>query len=191
MSSKVIHPVNTPKSTWCDLTRLNVARQMGFTMLETLVVLAIVGILTTVGVPAYQRVSVQYDISSTARLFAQQAESARLMAQAHGTVIEGCPVNQLNFVAANPICINNLQAGQPWAAWVWRNRATGAVVFRGQVSPNLIFSTNRSVYPAFNSSGHIAGLANQTVTVSSGAANTVPAQVTFSNQGKMTVTLPP
>lgn len=191
MSSKVIHPVNTPKSTWCDLTRLNVARQMGFTMLETLVVLAIVGVLTTVSVPAYQRVSAQYDINNTARLFAQQAESARLIAQAYGTVIEVCPVGTLDFVAANPACLNGLPAGQPWAAWVWRNRVTGAVVFRGQVSPNLIFSTNRIAYPAFNGSGHVVGLANQAVTVSSGAANTVPAQVTFSNQGKMTVTLPP
>ncbi|GHA66893.1 hypothetical protein GCM10009007_04270 [Formosimonas limnophila] len=160
-------------------------------MLETLVVLAIVGVLTTVGIPAYQRVSVQYDISSTARLFAQQAESARLMAQAFGVVIEVCPVGSLDFVAANPVCLNNLPVNQPWAAWVWRNRTTGAVVFRGQVSPNLIFSTNRRAYPAFNSSGHIAGVANQTITVSSGAANTVPARVAFSNQGKMTVTLPP
>ncbi len=160
-------------------------------MLETLVVLAIVGVLTSVGVPAYQRVSAQYDINNAARLFAQQAESARLMAQTHGAVIEVCPVNQLNFVAANPICINSLQAGQPWAAWVWRNRANNTVVFRGQVSPNLIFSTNRIAYPAFNGSGHIVGLANQAVTVSSGAANTVPARITFSNQGKMTVTLPP
>lgn len=191
MSSKIIRPENTPKSAWCALTRLSVAGQVGFTMLETLVVLAIVGVLTTVSVPAYLRVSAQYDINNTARLFAQQAESARLIAQAYGTVIAVCPVGSLDFVAANPVCLNNLPVNQPWAAWVWRNRATGAVVFRGQVSPNLIFSTNRSAYPAFNSSGHIAGLANQTVTVSSGAANTVPARVTFSNQGKMTVTLPP
>jgi len=189
MSSKIIHPVNTPKSAWCDLTRLNVARQMGFTMLETLVVLAIVGGLTTVGVPAYQRVSAQYDINNTARLFAQQAESARLMAQAYGTVIEVCPVGSLDFVAANPACLNNLPVDQPWAAWVWRNRATGAVVFRGQVPPTVTFSTNRTAYPAFDDSGRIMGAA-QSITVNAGVANTTPAQVTLSSQGKMTVTLP-
>lgn len=103
--------------------------QSGFSLLEMLMVLlAVVGVLAALGMPAYQRASVQFEINNTARQFAQQAESARVMAQAHGVVVALCPVAVSDLSAANPTCLNQA-SGRAWAAWVWRNEATQVVLF--------------------------------------------------------------
>lgn len=167
--------------------------QMGFSLLEMLMVLVVVGVLASVGVPAYQRLSAQIEINSVARQFAQQAEAARAIAQANSTVLALCPVSPDSVGAAVPSCIN-LLVRQPWTAWVWHDINTGQVIFRSQPLPATVALTWNSVnYPSFDGSGRLVGLAAGTIEVQSTQVNlvaAVTAKVILNSRGQITAEVP-
>ena len=168
--------------------------QRGFSLLELLVVLAIVGVLSSIAVPAYQRLDEQQRVDNVTREFAQQMKSARVLAQARGVVMHACPVAAADVDAANPNCLS-LSSGSAWPAWVWRIEGdSGEVVYRGQILPNTVALRPARVSVVFDEFGRADGLSNQTIQIQSVdgqtgaiASSNVSSKILLSNLGQVTV----
>ena len=162
-------------------------KQGGFTALETMVVLAIVAMMTSLAVPRLQAVSAQRDVDVVASEIAQQMEWARIYSQSYSVVVNACPVNVLNLNDALPNCLA-LGNNDNWSAWVWIAPVNGvnSVIMRSDVVPASVRMTSTRPNVLFNRDG-IANGSNLTVTVASNQAQVLQ-QVTLAPSGRVTLT---
>ena len=115
-----------------------VLKQRGFSLLEMLVVLAVIGILTTMVVARYQTFTVQREVDTVARELAQSIEFARVTAQSHGREVAICPVTRAQLNAAELNECPSLSANAPWQGWVVIEKNTGQVLMRSGAIPATV-----------------------------------------------------
>ena len=162
------------------------AKQGGFTALETMVVLAIVAIMTSLAVPRLQAVSAQRDVDVVASEIAQQMEWARTYAQTHSVAVRGCPISAADLKAL-PDCLT-LGDNDNWNAWIWTESVNGvnSVIMRSDVVPASVNMTSTRSNISFNRDGLASG-SNLKVTVASNQAQ-IPQLVTLALSGRVTLT---
>ncbi len=137
----------------------------GFTLLELLLVLAVVAILVSMAVPNYQRVMAQRAVDRTALQLRDHMELARSYAQTHQIRVILCPVAEDQLDAVSPQCI---ASSSNWMAWVVKTDQ--AVLARSQHVPEGVTidaGTNDTI--VFNERGGANGYAD-TVVVERGRA---------------------
>jgi prepilin-type N-terminal cleavage/methylation domain-containing protein len=115
-----------------------VLKQRGFSLFEMLVVLAVIGVLTTMVVARYQTFAVQREVDTVARELAQSIEFARVTAQSHGREVAICPVTRAQLNAADLNVCPSLSANVPWQGWVVIKRDTGQVLMRSGAVPATV-----------------------------------------------------
>lgn len=115
-----------------------VLKQRGFSLLEMLVVLAVIGILTTMVAARYQTFTVQREVDTVARELAQSIEFARVTAQSHGREVAICPVTRAQLYAAELNECPSLSTNAPWQGWVVIERDTGQVLMRSGAVPETV-----------------------------------------------------
>ena len=169
------------------LKRICSVKQGGFTALEMMVVLAIVGIMSSLAIPRLKAISAQRDVDVVASEIAQQMEAAKLYAQSNSVVVRGCPVAVASLNGINPLVCLNLGDNANWNAWIWTAPVNGAnaIIMRSEVVPagvNMISNENTI---SFNRNG-IANGSNLTITVTSGQAQT-PQKITLAQSGRITL----
>ena len=109
----------------------------GFTLLEMLLVLAIVCILAAQVIPQYQGFMVRRQIDVVARELAQGMQTARVFAQAHAINVRFCPVGKNELNAAAPKC-RATTSNEDWAGWVFLSNLDGQVLLRSKPLPPAI-----------------------------------------------------
>ncbi len=115
-----------------------VLKQRGFSLLEMLVVLAVIGILATMVVARYQTFTVQREVDTVARELAQSIEFARVTAQSYGREVAICPVTRAQLNAADLKACPSLTANASWQGWVVIERDTGQVLMRSETVPATV-----------------------------------------------------
>ena len=116
----------------------SVFKHRGFSVLEMLVVLAVIGILATMVGARYQTFTVQREVDTVARELAQSIEFARATAQSHGREVAICPVTREQLNAADLNACPSLTANASWQGWVVIERDTGQVLMRSETVPATV-----------------------------------------------------
>ena len=108
--------------------RCNSHRSSGFTLLELLLVIAVIAILASMAVPNYQRLMARRAVDQATLQLRDHIELARTYAQAHQIKVEVCPVTLGQLNTASPVCNGQSQG---WQAWVVKT-AGGVILARSQ-----------------------------------------------------------
>lgn len=178
-----------------ELTGQKSLLQRGFTLLETLIVLAIVGILASMVVPRYQNYVVQNEVDVVANELVRGVEMARVNAQSYGYNVKICPVSATQLNQTLPECKTGLSDTEPWEAWVALriNKdkvATDVIVRSSTISPNVSVSGNAFDGRTINEMGR-SDFSGFTVLVKAKNANDATAtKVILAQSGRVTKTLP-
>lgn len=139
-------------------------KQSGFSLIEILTVLVIVGVLATIGIPSYHKLMEQQDINSVSQTLARQTSAMRVIAQSQSVPIKICPVAASDYGAAQPRCLPNATAR--WPAWVWVNSSTGSVIERGIEVPTGVAITVSNPQFGFDARGQLVSSSNQSEVIS-------------------------
>ena len=169
------------------LKRICSVKQGGFTALEMMVVLAIVGIMSSLAIPRLKAISAQRDVDVVASEIAQQMEAAKLYAQSNSVVVRGCPVAVADLNSSNPPGCLNLNNNTNWGAWIWTAPVNGVntIIMRSEAVPASVNMISSGSNISFNRNG-IANGVNLTITVTSKQAQT-PQQVVLAQSGRITL----
>lgn len=183
--------------------------QSGFSLLEILIALTIVGVLSSIAVPKFQALSAERDVEITASEMAQQMEAARVFAQNNGVTVVACRVDKQDMSLSDTDLLTNMpdcnavittapnsnvvqQNAVVWPAWVWFVRRDGvntSVWQRGPVVPSTVtVESGQRTEIYFNKTGQPIDegnlFTNLTVTVRSNI-NAVSKQITVAQSGRI------
>ncbi len=97
-----------------------IRREGGFTLIELMVTIAILGIVLSVGVPSYRAIVMDNRMSSQANLFATSIKLARSNAVKYQRNATVC--SSSDFDAAVPTCAASADWSDGWIVWVDKDR---------------------------------------------------------------------
>ncbi|TDR31855.1 GspH/FimT family pseudopilin [Hydromonas duriensis] len=164
----------------------------GYTLLETLMVLAMAAIISVLVVPNFQYLLAQREVDRVAAQMAQQMETARVFAQANAVEVVGCPVtsNQSKAVVGVVAPCLSLASNQAWHAWIWYVKGEGNVLMqvlaRSETVPaGVSLTTGGRMHIVFGAQGLATGF-NGTITVASAQAMTVRS-ISLASTGRVTL----
>ena len=83
-------------------------------MIELLLVLAVMGVLSSMAVPNYQRVMAQREVDQATLQLRDHFELARTYAQTHQTQVSVCPVSSAELNNTSLQCTNTPRNWQAW-----------------------------------------------------------------------------
>lgn len=98
-------------------TANHLLKQKGFSLIELLVIIVIVGVLASVSFPKYQNFLVQRKVDVAARYLAQDLEFARIYAQTNRLKTKICPISIFELNMPLSKCLTQGGASD-WLAWV-------------------------------------------------------------------------
>ncbi|MBT8092485.1 MAG: GspH/FimT family pseudopilin [Gammaproteobacteria bacterium] len=95
-------------------------REGGFTLLELMVTISILGVVLSIGVPSYRGVVMDNRLASQANLFATSIKLARSNAVKYQRSATVC--SSSNFDASLPTCSSSADWSNGWIVWVDKDR---------------------------------------------------------------------
>jgi prepilin-type N-terminal cleavage/methylation domain-containing protein len=109
--------------------KLKTGFQRGYTLVELMVVVAIIAILATIAIPSYSELNKQARIKGTTNLFTDSIDTARSEAMGRNLIVVMCRTE--DPTAASPTCSNSAIgsfAGDDWASgWLIFNKPQNAI----------------------------------------------------------------
>ena len=95
-------------------------REGGFTLLELMVTIGVLGVVLSIGVPSYRQIVMDNRLASQANLFATSIKLARSNAVKFQR--SGMVCSSSNFDAALPTCSSSADWSNGWIVWVDKDR---------------------------------------------------------------------
>ncbi len=159
-------------------------KSQGFTLIEMLMVLAIVAILMSMAVPRYEQFVAQQDVKRTTQQLRDHLELARTYAQTHQTSVQLCPVVAANINETIPTC----GAVDAWGAWmvaaVDKRGVVNQVLARSEpILSRIQITSGQRGFIKLNAQGGADG-SNDTLTITSTQQPSIDRHLTVAPNGR-------
>lgn len=152
--------LNPPK-TWSHLLRSNhvsVARVRGLTMIELLMVVAILGVFLSIGIPSFNRMTVDWRLKNAVNAFNGSLRVARTEAIARRKVVHMCATN------STAKCVDGADYSKGWIVYTGTKNTPNVLVTQQALNGFSAIAPNASVTIQFLPTGIMRGSGGATFT---------------------------